>query len=233
MSADAFRELPLSPFRSGPIKFKGPMPGTKPMWQFRRQGKRLCIYGILLTSVSSRFVPRKTDITGIGPRMLNSVLYGAISGMSEYEQCHVNSLIAVLTTKTYGAVETSLRNWWHVLRESKSMTNGIEWFEDMLSKDKSLREGHHLLIHTLLEEKLSVVRCESAAMWPGGMAFSATSVSAGDAVFLVSGLSFPLVLRPCGSRRFKLVGPIFLPGIMDGELQEVVKMIPLDEMVLV
>jgi hypothetical protein len=118
------------------------------------------------------------------------------------------------------------------LRESTGKTKGVKWFEDMLSKDKGLRQGHQLLAHTLWKEGLSAARCEIAALCPGGLAFAGAAVLDGDAIVLVSGISFPLVLRPCGPRRLKLIGPLFLPRVMNGELEETVKMIPLDEMIL-
>lgn len=68
---------------------------------------------------------------------------------------------------------------------------------------------------------------------PGGLGFAGADVLDGDAVFLVSGISSPLLLRPCGSRRFKVISPLFLPGVMNGELEDMVKMISLDEMSLV
>jgi hypothetical protein len=61
-------------------KYKGAMPGAKPLWKFCSQGESLCIYGIFLTSVSSHFASRQTDIKGTGPRVLNYVLHDALSG---------------------------------------------------------------------------------------------------------------------------------------------------------
>lgn len=218
-------------------KYKGAMPGTKPLWKFRGHGEGLCIYGIYLTSVSSHFAPGQTDTTGIGPRMLSSVLHDALSGMTDFQRqtttYYVDSLVAVLRTDTYRNVEVALRNWWRILRESTDMSKGIDWFGGMLSNDKELREGHHLLASTLVKEGLSVARCKSAALCYGGLAFAGAAVHDGDAVFLVSGVSYPLVLRPCGAGRFKLIGPLFLPGVMNGELQEKIKGIPLDEIMLV
>lgn len=217
--------------------YKGAMPGTKPLWKFRSQGESLCIYGIFFTSVSSHFAPRRTDIAGTGPHMLSSVLHDALTGLTQSEHqlvmYYVEFFVAVLRTDSRRNVETVLRGWWRTLRESIDKSKGTEWFVDMLSKHKGLRKGHHLLANTLGKEGLSAIHCKSAALCSGGLAFAGAAVLDGDAVFLVSGLSYPLVLRPCGSRRFKLIGPLFLPGVMNGELEEMVKMIPLDEIILV
>lgn len=73
---------------------------------------------------------------------------------------------------------------------------------------------HVKLSNILAEERMILARCD-VAFFPLGLAPIDAKVE--DLVALISGVSMPVLLRPC-SGGYKYIGPIFLPGTMDGEM---------------
>lgn len=269
------------------------MPGTKPRWQFRDQGQRLCVYGLILTLISSHIAPTygDTDLASLHPRhrgflsiqtwatkffpakanrfrqkktdydiemmgsqnttstvgvtrqqvernLFISVLYDAFSGMGKEDRRRAQKQLTALMVVATGErrLERDLKMWWHALRHlSAGDTRGREWLENLMLTDDYRLKSLDLVMETLRKSGLSAVRCDAnrSLACPGGLAFAGAAAQTGDAVALVSGVSFPLVLRPCGQGRFRLVGPMFLPGVMDGELWDKVMTNPFHEIVLV
>lgn len=269
------------------------MPETQSRWKFRDQGRSLCVYGLILTHISSHLAPthagaediplqplhrallsiqtwaktfisakanwflQKTtdhDIEMMGTqetrstaevthqqverKMIISVLYNAFSEMDKVDRRRTQKQLTALMIVATGerGLERDLKMWWHTLHHmSAGNTRGRDWLENLMLTDKCLRNSLILVMNILRKEGLSAVRCEANRSLgsPGGLAFAGATAQTGDAVALVSGVSFPLVLRPCGQGRFRLVGPLFLPGVMDGELKDKVRTIPLGEITLV
>lgn len=274
------------------------MPETQPRWKFCDQGKSLCVYGLILTHITSHFAPthadaevaplhplyrvllsiqtwattlissraiwylsRETtdhDIEMMGPqdtrsiaeathqqterRIFASFLYDAFSGMNKGDQLRAQKQLTALMTVATGerGLEPDLKMLWHTLRhmtatQSAGNIQGREWLENLILTDKCRLNSLMLVMNILQNSGLSAVRCEANRSLgsPGGLAFAGAAARTGDAVALVSGVQFPLVLRPGGQGRFRLVGPLFLPGVMDGELKDKVRTIPLGEITLV
>lgn len=273
------------------------MPETQPRWKFYDQGESLCVYGLILTHISSHFAPTHADaevaplhplyrvllstrtwattlisakanwylqnttdhdIEMMGPQdtrstaevthqqiersMFISVLYDAFSGMNKEDQRRAQKQLTALMIVATGerGLEHDLKMWWHTLRhmsaaESAGHVQGREWLENLMLTDECRLNSLMLVMNILQKGGLSAVRCEANRSLgsPGGLAFAGAAAQTGDAVALVSGVSFPLLLRPCGQGRFRLVGPLFLPGVMDGELKDKVGNIPLGEITLV
>jgi hypothetical protein len=170
--------------------------------------------------------------------MLISMLYDAFSRMNATEQLRtqnqLTNLMIVATGETFLDVDLNL--WWLILRASTGVL-GRDWLDNIMSTNTDLRKDSTVVMDILRIKGLSAVCCganESLAI-PGGLAFAGAAARTGDAVALVSGVSFPLVLRPCpdGQGRFRLVGPLVLPGVMDGELKDKVRKTPLGEIILV
>lgn len=118
-------------------------------------------------------------------------------------------------------LQRRLSKWWRTLKASPGYNRGTEWIEDLMVTDEYLRASNELVNRLLRDKRLSVVRCETNTMCPGGLAFAGIGAQERDTVALVSGVPFPLALRPCGEQCFRLIGPLFLPGVMDGELKDV------------
>lgn len=274
------------------------MPATQPQWNFRDHGETLCVYGLVLTHISSHLAPScaEAKVTPLHPlrrvllsiktranlisaqafrllqkpsiwfsqkttnspmemtrpqealpttgathlqvecSMLISVLHDAFAGMSTADQLRAQKQLTALMIVATGKrrLDHDLRIWWHTLRGAAG-TQGKEWLEDKVSTDEYMWNSLISVMHILQKAELSAVRCEASRSLanPGGLAFAAAGARTGDVVALVSGVSFPLVLRPCGHGRFRLVGPIFFPGVMDGELKDQVTRVTLDEIILV
>lgn len=153
--------------------------------------------------------------------MFTSFVHSALSITTEDERAKTadrcNKLIDVITNNRDSAAR--LWMWWRRLLLSTANNQGpAGWVEDLLAEDSSLKKRLGDFMGSLGEEGLSVVRCHPTELHTGSLAFSARAAQEGDFVALVSGVSYPLVLRPCGEEQFKLIGPIFLPTVMDGEL---------------
>lgn len=211
---------------------------------------------ILVTAKANWFLQRTPDhdIEMMGPQDTRSIaeathqqtersifasfLHNVFSGMDKEDQRRAQKQLTALMIVATGdrRLENDLKMWWHTLRHmSEGNSQGRDWLEDLMLTDKCLRDSLILVMDILRKEGLSAVRCDANRSLgsPGGLAFAGAAAQTGDAVALVSGVSFPLVLRPCGHGRFRLVGPIFLPGVMDGELKDKVRTIPLGEIMLV
>lgn len=276
------------------------MPGTEPRWNFRDQGQSLCVYGLVLTHISSHLTPERhaDPVTPLYPfrrmvfslktqinfalaktfRLLQKPLIWwsqktnansvqmvrprdtipiAEASLSQLERSHFIStlnaaftrmeiddqiraekqLTALMTVATgERRLDHELRIWWRTVRGAAGMNQWKEWLEEKVLTDKYMGNSFSLVLHILQKAKLSAIGCEASRLlgdFRGGLAFAAAGAQTGDAVALISGMSFPLVLRPCGQGRFRLVGPIFLPGVMDGELENQVKNVGLNEILIV
>lgn len=167
-----------------------------------------------------------------------SLLYNAFSSMNRVDQRRAQKQLTALMIVATGerGLEHDLKIWWSTVRHmSTGNISGREWLENLMLTDKYWRTSLILVMDVLRKQGLSAVCCEAnrSLASPGGLAFAGAAAQTGDAVALVSGVSFPLVLRPRGQGRFRLVGPLFLPGVMDGELKDKVGAIQLDEIILV
>lgn len=167
-----------------------------------------------------------------------SVFYDALSGMGLEDQRRTERQLTALMMVATGdrGLGHDLEMWWHTLRVmSAADTQERKWGKNLMLTDRYWLHSLDLVMDILRKEGLSAVRCEAntSLAFRGGLAFAGAAAQTGDAVALVSGVSFPLVLRPCGQGRFRLVGPMFLPGVMDGELKHKVMGNPLYEIILV
>lgn len=167
-----------------------------------------------------------------------SVFCDAFSGMGSKDQRRTERDLTDLMMVATGErrLGHDLEMWWHTLRVmSAADTQEREWLKNLMLTDRYWLHSLDLVMDILRKEGLSAVRCEAnrSLAFPGGLAFAGAAAQTGDAVALVSGVSFPLVLRPCGQGRFRLVGPMFLPGVMEGELMHKVTGNPLYEIILV
>lgn len=167
--------------------------------------------------------------------MFTSLAHDALSDMTKAERMkavdRLNKLIDVLTRSQDSA--RLLWVWWRKLLLSTINNQRPDWVEDLLARDSSLNARLDDFMESLAAEGLNVVRCRRTELCTGGIAFAGAAVHEGDSVALVSGVSYPLVLRPCGEQHFKLVGPIFLPEAMDGELVELLTPESVGEIILV
>lgn len=167
--------------------------------------------------------------------MFTSLVFGALLDMTETDRLKTvdrsNKLIDVLTENMDSA--QLLWTWWRRLLLSAANNQGTVWAENLVAEDKSLKDRLDAFMKSLGTGGLNVVRCQRTELCTGGLGFAAAAIQEGDSVALVSGVSYPLVLRSCGQQHFKVIGPIFLPLIMDGELMEVVGPESMGEIILV
>jgi hypothetical protein len=56
-----------------------------------------------------------------------------------------------------------------------------------------------------------------AIITPGGLALAPESAAVGDEVWIIPGSSMPIMLRPLGKGKYKLIGETYLHGVMHGE----------------
>lgn len=198
-------------------RYEGATPGTQPRWAFHDRGDSLCVSGVTLTHITSFFRPLE------GTQGLASVLRKGLSVMSKADKKRTRMSLTTFMAVAKNDAElirgVRLAMWWD--RLCTRFNVGEEWIVHSIVTDHSFRASNNLVEGILRDERLSVVCCETNSMCPGGPAFAAMGAQQGDTVALVSGVSFPLVLRPHGQQRFRLIGPLFLPGVMDGELKDV------------
>lgn len=201
----------------------------------------MAVWYFLLVKMGPRGTNTATEVTQPQTElsMFISVLYDAFSEMNIEEQRRAQKQLTALMVVATGDtnVESNLYLWWRTLRKSTGEIQGREWLENITSRNEYLRNSFLSVMDILRTEALSAVRCnanESLAS-PGGLAFAGAAAQTGDAVALVSGVLLPLVLRPCqgSQRRFRLVGPLFFPGVMDGELWDKLGTTSLNEIILV
>ncbi|OTA52522.1 hypothetical protein K449DRAFT_391379 [Hypoxylon sp. EC38] len=95
---------------------------------------------------------------------------------------------------------------------------------------KSPLDLHLLLTNYLAREKIALVHCSSDILSDVGCA--PNTVVEGDLVALISGVSFPMVLRE-KQGEYEVVGPAFFHSVMFGTLWDQLDTDNLDEMVLV
>ncbi|KAG8169713.1 hypothetical protein KVR01_000458 [Diaporthe batatas] len=237
-------------------KYEGATPGTQPLWAFHNHGKSLAVAGVVLTQITSHFTPPQPI------RDLFSLYYDASVGMSRDQYMSSTGPCGAFLDRARGGPEGPEFFLWLQRRlaagreklaaswredsldsfMSKIALHGFpdeshekEWGVDWMLGEKDLCAAASQTRRNLRNERLSLVLCETNSACPGSLAYAARGAQKGDTVALVSGVSYPLVLRPTGDKRsrFRLIGPIFLPGVMDGELKDLLKPEVFDEMVLV
>jgi hypothetical protein len=89
----------------------------------------------------------------------------------------------------------------------------IEWLDlgDNLPWDDNLEADY-------MNEKIFCQQNRILAIInPGGLALAPESTAIGDEVWIIAGASMPLMLRPLGKGKAKLIGEIYLHGMMHGE----------------
>lgn len=168
-------------------------------------------------------------------RILTAFARSAFSGMTEFKRVVIEKGFEALREVIPGEVEKKfgMDKWGYKLRMGVNYPEGRREEQCLLTADKLLRENQAAIADFLKEEELIMVRCEATASCKGGLGFAGAAAQAGDAVALVSGVSLPLVLRGCGQRGFRLIGPLFLPGVMDGELKDLLTPETLGEITLI
>lgn len=167
--------------------------------------------------------------------ILTAFARGAFSGITESKRVAIEEGFEYLREVIPGEVERKfgMAKWGYKLRMGVNYPEGRREEECLLTADKLLRENQAAIADFLEKEELIMVRCEATASCKGGLGFAGVAAQAGDVVALVSGVSLPLVLRGCGQRGFRLIGPLFLPGVMDGELKDLLTPDTLGEIILV
>ncbi|KAI1868750.1 hypothetical protein JX265_006729 [Neoarthrinium moseri] len=93
---------------------------------------------------------------------------------------------------------------------------------------------HQRLSSILSREEMVLASCSATGYASGysGIGIAPRTSRGGDVVALISGMSMPVVLRQ-GQGGYEFVGPIFLPGTMEGEVWKNIDEDNLDEIVLV
>ncbi|KAG8158566.1 hypothetical protein KVR01_011688 [Diaporthe batatas] len=180
-----------------------------------------------------------TTLSQIERRRFISLMHAEYTRMTTRDRKRAAKQLMALMTVAAGnrLLERELMMWWKTLSEAAdTIYYGDEWIEKKVLSDERVENSFNAVMHILQEAKLGAVGYETSEVLDGfsrGLAFAAAGAQTGDAVALVSGMAFPLVLRPCGEGRFRLVGPIFLPGAMDGELEDQITRMTLDEIIIV
>ncbi|KAL9111265.1 MAG: hypothetical protein Q9227_004344 [Pyrenula ochraceoflavens] len=103
----------------------------------------------------------------------------------------------------------SRRKWIAVISADKGEQIMLE-VQRRLKLDTSAWKFHKWITNFISERNMVLIR--SVNEW--GLA--ATGAQRGDALALVSGVSLPIVLRRIRDRHFEVVGPAFIPSMMDG-----------------
>jgi len=88
---------------------------------------------------------------------------------------------------------------------------------------------HRKLSNILAQEGMVLVRCDGTY---SGLGVAPRDAKSGDIVSLISGVSMPVILRK-SQGGFKFIGPIFLPGTMNGEVWNNIDKDNLDKLVLI
>ncbi|KAH8900257.1 HET-domain-containing protein [Thozetella sp. PMI_491] len=110
---------------------------------------------------------------------------------------------------------------WLTLME-RGMTEGPEWTLQQLQKTAMPKYEvewrlHMSLASYLTQQGMALVRCEGLNLKAIG--FTPYDASAGDTVALLSGVSLPMVLRQVqGQVQYEVVGPAFLPAMLEGQV---------------
>ncbi len=53
---------------------------------------------------------------------------------------------------------------------------------------------------------------------PAGLGLAPDSVAVEDEVWIIAGSPVPFILRPVGNNKYKLIGEVYVHGIMHGEV---------------
>ncbi|POS78273.1 hypothetical protein DHEL01_v203330 [Diaporthe helianthi] len=229
-------------------RYQGATPGTEPSWSFRDWGRSLSVSGTILTQITSHFRPEQ------GLKEYFSFMYdeclvrepqfkkGCASSrafLSRAKGAPNDPIFLAWLGRRLRAIRryflSPMGKFRLALKLCRTPFEGCEKEAclELAASDKEFCADVDTTCQLLREERLSLVCCEDNDLCPGGVGFAARGARTGDMVVLVPGVSYPLVLRPTDGDRFRLVGPLFLPGVMDGELKEELKPGMFREMVLV
>ena len=116
--------------------------------------------------------------------------------------------------------------WRQIMRQNASQNTETVWEQLKQQRDSNststttgLAWKYHIAITKFLADEKMVLVCSCTASGNPVSGVSPIGAEVGDIVTLISGVSTPMILRrDPDSHDFQVVGPAFLPGVMDGEL---------------
>lgn len=106
------------------------------------------------------------------------------------------------------------RSWYQIISEGTNTLAKLTTHRQRWPPLFRAWNFHFKLSNILAGEKMILVHCDEAS-FPLGLA--PPNARNGDLVTLISGVSMPVLLRRC-TGGYIFVGPMFLPGTMDGEV---------------
>lgn len=204
-------------------KNSGATPESDSWWDIR-SGGQLVVRGVVLGQVSW-FSGNLQEITASATvqQMLHSVQHfrDAIRGIEDSKvEMSVRDLalfVGVCSGERHPRAQRDA--WLKTLRRIES-TESI--LEELLGQNKKRLLSawqtnqwnfHKWITNFLASENMALVRYSRRS----GVGIAPSRVSEGDIVALISGVSMPMILRQ-DQTDFRVVGPAFLPGMMDGEV---------------
>jgi hypothetical protein len=204
-------------------KCSGTTPESESTW-YIRPGGQLAVRGVVLGRVSWSS-GNLQEITGSSTieQMTHSVqefraaMHGIESSKIQMSIRDLALLVGVSSWKRQ--TRTNRDTWLKILRMTGSGQSILERLlgqrkEGLFPGRRANPWGFHVWItNFLISEDMVLVRYSENS----GFGVAATGASEGDVITLISGVSMPMVLRQ-DRNVFRVVGPAFLPGMMDGEI---------------
>jgi hypothetical protein len=101
------------------------------------------------------------------------------------------------------------------------MLDGGDFGEDMplewLDRGDNLPWDDNLEADYMHEKAICQQDRTLAIISPGGLALAPDSTAIDDEVWIIAGAHVPLMLRPLGKNRYRLIGETYVHGVMHGE----------------
>jgi hypothetical protein len=204
-------------------KNSGATPGSASIWDMR-SGGQIAVRGVILGQISwsSGTIPEITGSSTIEQRENSiQVFRKAIHGIEFAKVRNYLRDLALFVTVCSGERQTNASRdlWLEIILMAASCQRILEKMLGRYKKGLFSRRhvnpwSFHLWITNFLAfEDMVLVRYSESS----GFGIAATGTRRADVIALISGVTMPMVLRKFESG-FRVIGPAFLPGMMDGEI---------------
>jgi hypothetical protein len=204
-------------------KYATATPESLSTWVLRAEGQ-LIVHGVVLGPLfwSSGILHETTGSSTI--EQIEHSIEGFRTAMHGIELSNIQTMIrdlALFVGVCSGKRQsrTNRDTWVKILLQTESHQRALERLlehhnETLFAQRRANPWNFHVwMINFLVAEDMVLVRCSTNS----GFGVAPTGAQEGDVVTLISGVSMPMVLRK-DQKGFRVVGPAFLPGMMDGEV---------------
>lgn len=221
--------------RSNIFQYAGATLASKSSWKFKKDGN-LVVRGKTIATLSwcssdiEKITSSPESSTHEEMKRNIATFEFAFAGLDPLTQRMVardlSRFVEVFSDILEGPAWSS---WYHIIGEGLNNMAKLTTHRQRWPPIFRAWNFHVKLSNILAEEKMNMARCDEAS-FPLGLA--PKNARNEDLVTLISGVSMPILLRRC-SGCYTLIGPIFLPGTMNGEAWEDACFNGLEELVLV